>query len=72
METEVMQRIFDPFEQGNRSFEHRVSADSASVWRSQNLSRRPMVARLLHKVTELNRGSTFTLSMQALAQSWSS
>ena len=43
MEPEVMQRMFDPFEQGNRSFEHRFGGLGLG-WPFQNLSRRPTAA----------------------------
>jgi len=38
MEPEVMQRIFDPFEQGNRSFEHRFGGLGLGLAISKSLA----------------------------------
>jgi signal transduction histidine kinase len=67
MEPEVMERIFDPFEQGNRSFEHRLGGLGLGLAISKSLAQAhggPLTA----ESDGPNRGSTFTLSMQALPQ----
>jgi signal transduction histidine kinase len=68
MEPEVMQRIFDPFEQGNRSFEHRVGGLGLGLAISKSLAQ-AHGGTLTAQSDGSNRGSTFTLSMQALPQS---
>src|SRR6516162_3544684 len=68
MEAEVMQRIFDPFEQGNRSFEHRVGGLGLGLAISKSLAQ-AHGGTLTAQSEGPNRGSTFTLSMQALPQS---
>ena len=67
MEPEVMQRIFDPFEQGNRSFEHRVGGLGLGLAISKSLTQ-AHGGTLTAQSDGANRGSTFTLSMQALPQ----
>jgi signal transduction histidine kinase len=67
MESEVMQRIFDPFEQGNRSFEHRVGGLGLGLAISKSLAQ-VHGGTLTAQSDGSNRGSTFTLSMQALPQ----
>jgi signal transduction histidine kinase len=67
MEPEVMQRIFDPFEQGNRSFEHRVGGLGLGLAISKSLAQ-AHGGTLTAQSDGSNRGSTFTLSMQALPQ----
>src|SRR5712672_1039625 len=67
MEPEVMRRIFDPFEQGNRSFEHRVGGLGLGLAISKSLAQ-AHGGTLSVESDGSNRGSTFTLSMQALAQ----
>ena len=67
MEPEVMQRIFDPFEQGNRSFEHRFGGLGLGLAISKSLAQ-AHGGSLTAQSDGSNRGSTFTLSMQALAQ----
>jgi signal transduction histidine kinase len=67
MEPEVMQRIFDPFEQGNRSFEHRVGGLGLGLAISKSLAQ-VHGGTLTAQSDGSNRGSTFTLSMQALPQ----
>src|SRR5499427_4887836 len=67
MEPEVMQRIFDPFEQGNRSFEHRVGGLGLGLAISKSLAQ-AHGGTLTAQSDGANRGSTFTLSMQALPQ----
>ena len=67
MEPEVMQRIFDPFEQGNRSFEHRVGGLGLGLAISKSLAQ-AHGGTLTAQSDGANRGSTFTLTMQALPQ----
>ena len=67
MEPEVMQRIFDPFEQGNRSFEHRFGGLGLGLAISKSLAQ-AHGGSLTVQSDGPNRGSTFTLSMQALPQ----
>src|SRR5215813_4632356 len=67
MEPEVMQRIFNPFEQGNRSFEHRVGGLGLGLAISKSLAQ-AHGGTLTAQSNGSNRGSTFTLSMQALPQ----
>lgn len=68
MEPEAIQRIFDPFEQGNRSFEHRFGGLGLGLAISKSLAQ-AHGGTLTAQSDGLNRGSTFTLSMQALLQS---
>src|SRR5262245_54540776 len=65
MEPEVMQRIFDPFEQGNRSFERRLGGLGLGLAISKSLAQ-AHGGTLTAQSDGSNRGSTFTLSMQAL------
>jgi signal transduction histidine kinase/ActR/RegA family two-component response regulator len=67
VEPEVMQRIFDPFEQGNRSFEHRVGGLGLGLAISKSLAQ-AHGGTLTAQSDGANRGSTFTLSMEALPQ----
>jgi signal transduction histidine kinase len=67
MEPEVMQRIFDPFEQGNQSFEQRVGGLGVGLAISKSLAQGHGGTLTAHSDGS-NRGSTFTLSMQALPQ----
>src|SRR6516225_5419583 len=67
MEAEVMQRIFDPFEQGNRSFEHRFGGLGLGLAISKSLAQ-AHGGTLTAQSEGPNRGSTFALSMQALPQ----
>ncbi|MGE5214488.1 MAG: MASE1 domain-containing protein [Nitrospirota bacterium] len=67
MEPQVMQRIFDPFEQGNRSFEHRFGGLGLGLAISKSLAQ-AHGGTLTAQSEGSNRGSTFTLSMQALPQ----
>src|SRR5262249_36205584 len=67
MEPEIMQRIFDPFEQGNRSFEHRVGGLGLGLAISKSLAQ-AHGGTLTAQSDGSDRGSTFTLSMQALPQ----
>ena len=67
MEPEIMQRIFDPFEQGNRSFEHRFGGLGLGLAISKSLAQ-AHAGTLTAQSEGPNRGSTFTLSMPALPQ----
>src|SRR5215470_16380573 len=67
MEPEVMQRIFEPFEQGNRSFEHRFGGLGLGLAISKSLAQ-AHGGTLTAQSDGSNHGSTFTLSMQALPQ----
>jgi signal transduction histidine kinase/ActR/RegA family two-component response regulator len=67
VEPEVMQRIFDPFEQGNRSFEHRFGGLGLGLAISKSLAQ-AHGGTLTAQSDGSNRGSTFTLWMQALPQ----
>src|SRR5262252_1482404 len=67
MEPEVMQRIFDPFEQGNRSFEHRFGGLGLGLAISKSLAQ-AHGGTLTAQSDGSDHGSTFTLSMQALPQ----
>ena len=67
IEPEVMQRIFDPFEQGNRSFEHRFGGLGLGLAISKSLAE-AHDGTLTAQSDGSNRGSTFTLSMQTLPQ----
>ena len=67
MEPEVMQRIFDPFEQGNRSFEHRFGGLGLGLAISKSLTQ-AHGGTLSAQSDGTDRGSTFTLSMQALSR----
>ena len=67
MEPEVMQRIFDPFEQGNRSFEHRFGGLGLGLAISKSLAQ-AHGGTLTAQSDGSNLGSTFTLSMEALPQ----
>src|SRR6516164_7834303 len=66
VEPEVMQRIFDPFEQGNRSFEHRVGGLGLGLAISKSLAQ-AHGGRLTAESDGPDRGSTFTLSMPTLS-----
>jgi len=66
MEPEVMQRIFDPFEQGNRSFEHRSGGLGLGLAISKSLAQ-AHGGTLTAQSDGRDRGSTFILSMQTLS-----
>src|SRR4029077_13875353 len=66
MEPEVMQRIFDPFEQGNRSFESRFGGLGLGLAISKSLAQ-AHGGSLTAQSEGRDRGSTFTLSMQTLS-----
>jgi signal transduction histidine kinase/ActR/RegA family two-component response regulator len=63
MESEVMQRIFDPFEQGNRSFERRFGGLGLGLAISKSLAQ-AHGGTLTAQSEGRDRGSTFLLSMQ--------
>jgi signal transduction histidine kinase len=65
LEPEVMQRIFDPFEQGNRSFQRRFGGLGLGLAISKSLAQ-AHGGMLTVQSDGLNRGSTFILSMQTL------
>jgi signal transduction histidine kinase/CheY-like chemotaxis protein len=67
MEPEVMQRIFDPFEQGNRSFEHRFGGLGLGLAISKSLAQ-AHGGTVTAQSDGPNRGSTFTLLMEAVPQ----
>jgi signal transduction histidine kinase len=63
MESEVIQRIFDPFEQGNRSFERRFGGLGLGLAISKSLAQ-AHGGTLTAQSEGRDRGSTFVLSMQ--------
>src|SRR6266516_3116127 len=63
MEPEVMQRIFDPFEQGNRSFERRFGGLGLGLAISKSLAQ-AHGGTLTAQSEGRDRGSIFLLSMQ--------
>src|SRR5436305_7618087 len=63
MESEIMQRIFDPFEQGNRSFERRFGGLGLGLAISKSLAQ-AHGGSLTAQSEGRDRGSTFVLSMQ--------
>ena len=65
IEPDAMQRIFDPFEQGNRSFEHRVGGLGLGLAISKSLAQ-AHGGMLTAQSDGSNCGSTFTLSLQTL------
>jgi signal transduction histidine kinase/ActR/RegA family two-component response regulator len=67
MDPEVMQRIFDPFEQGNRSFEHRFGGLGLGLAISKSLAQ-AHGGTLTAQSDGSNQGSTFTLSIPVLPQ----
>ena len=68
MEPEVMQRIFDPFEQGNCSFEHRVGGLGLGLAISKSLAQ-AHGGSLTAESDGRDRGSTFIFSMPTLSPS---
>lgn len=66
MEPEVMQRIFDPFEQGNRSFEHRLGGLGLGLAISKSLAQ-AHGGTLTAQSEGRDRGSTFICSMPTLS-----
>src|SRR6266566_1776405 len=63
MESDVMQRIFNPFEQGNRSFERRFGGLGLGLAISKSLAQ-AHGGSLTAQSEGRDRGSTFLLSMQ--------
>ncbi len=63
MEPEVMQRIFDPFEQGNRSLERRFGGLGLGLAISKSLAQAHGGTLTAHSAGR-DRGSTFLLSMR--------
>lgn len=66
VEPEVMQRIFDPFEQGNRSFERRFGGLGLGLAISKSLAQ-AHGGTLTAQSDGHNRGSTFLLSLQTIS-----
>jgi signal transduction histidine kinase len=66
MEPEVMQRIFDPFEQGNRSFERRFGGLGLGLAISKSLAQAHS-GTLTAQSGGCDRGSTFIFSMATLS-----
>ena len=66
MEPEVMQRIFDPFEQGNRSFEHRLGGLGLGLAISKSLAQ-AHGGTLTAQSEGRDRGSTFIFSIPTLS-----
>jgi signal transduction histidine kinase len=66
MEPEVMRRIFDPFEQGNRSFEHRFGGLGLGLAISKSLAQ-AHGGTLTAESGGRDRGSTFIFSMPTLS-----
>ena len=66
MEEEVMQRIFDPFEQGNRSFESRFGGLGLGLAISKSLAQ-AHGGTLTAQSAGRDRGSTFIFSMPTLS-----
>jgi signal transduction histidine kinase len=65
IEPDAMQRIFDPFEQGNRSFEQRVGGLGLGLAISKSLAQ-AHGGTLTAQSGGSNCGSTFSLSVQTL------
>lgn len=66
MESDVMQRIFDPFEQGNRSFERRFGGLGLGLAISKSLAQ-AHGGSLTAQSEGRDRGSTFLLSMKTIS-----
>jgi signal transduction histidine kinase len=66
MEPEVMQRIFDPFEQGNRSFERRFGGLGLGLAISKSLAQAHR-GTLTAQSGGCDRGSTFIFSLATLS-----
>jgi signal transduction histidine kinase/CheY-like chemotaxis protein len=66
MEPEVMRRIFDPFEQGNRSFEHRFGGLGLGLAISKSLAQAHS-GTLTAQSGGCDRGSTFIFSLPTLS-----
>jgi signal transduction histidine kinase len=66
MDAEIMRRIFDPFEQGNRSFERRFGGMGLGLAISKSLAQ-AHGGTLTAQSGGCDRGSTFILSMPTLS-----
>ena len=66
MEPEIMQRIFDPFEQGNRSFERRFGGLGLGLAISKSLAQTHS-GTLTAQSGGCDRGSTFIFSLATLS-----
>jgi signal transduction histidine kinase/ActR/RegA family two-component response regulator len=66
MEPEVMERIFDPFEQGDRSFQRRFGGLGLGLAISKSLAQ-AHGGTLTAQSDGRDHGSTFTLSMQTIS-----
>ena len=66
MESDVMRRIFDPFEQGNRSFARRFGGLGLGLAISKSLAQ-AHGGSLTAQSEGRDRGSTFLLSMQTMS-----
>src|SRR6266704_1421385 len=66
MEPEVMQRMFDPFEQGNRSFERRFGGLGLGLAISKSLAQAHS-GTLTAQSSGCDRGSTFIFSLATLS-----
>ncbi len=66
MESEVMKRIFDPFEQGDLSFQHRYGGLGLGLAISNSLAKAHGGTLVAHS-DGANRGSTFTLTMNTVS-----
>lgn len=66
IEPDLMERIFDPFEQGNRSIERGFGGLGLGLAISKSLAQ-AHGGSLVAKSEGRNRGSTFTLSMQTIS-----
>jgi signal transduction histidine kinase len=63
IEPEIMERIFNPFEQGERSFQRRFGGLGLGLTISKSLAQ-AHGATLVAKSDGLNRGATFSLTMK--------
>jgi signal transduction histidine kinase len=66
IEPEIMERIFNPFEQGERSFQRRFGGLGLGLTISKSLAQ-AHGASLIAKSEGLNRGATFLLTMKTAA-----
>ena len=67
IEPEVMEKIFNPFEQGERSFQRRFGGLGLGLTISKSLAQ-AHGASLIAKSDGLNRGATFLLTMKTAQQ----
>ena len=66
MEPEIMERMFDPFEQGDRSFQRRFGGLGLGLAISKSLAQ-AHGGTLVAKSDGLDRGSTFVLTMNTVS-----